>query len=136
MNTVPGRMKKQQPAQAPLQELSQNFGNVVHDPTRPAIIKIPCGPMPENSLQTFHPVSVADVAKRWTQPKQLAAIQSPRLSCRTVLAFLPRHCRKSSMPLCPVVFCRSASNTPMLVLSTNPEILHQQAITAPFLFCP
>jgi len=63
MNTVTGRRKEHRIPEAPLDELSQVFGSVVHDPTRPPILDPPMGPMPAVCLDVFEPVTASDIAQ-------------------------------------------------------------------------
>lgn len=63
MNTVTGRKRVHQAPQAPLNDLSMAFGNVVTDNARPAQLAAPGGPVPENNFSAFQPVMVQEVEK-------------------------------------------------------------------------
>lgn len=63
LNTVTGRKKQSQAPQTSLVDLSRTFGDVVHDPLRPANLQIPQGPPPHEPFSEFDPVAVDDVAR-------------------------------------------------------------------------
>jgi len=63
MNELTGRKKRSQDPQIPPQDLSASFGEIVHDPMRPATLSVPTGPSNKNGFTSFVPVSQSDVEK-------------------------------------------------------------------------
>ena len=61
MNNVTGRKTQRQTPEAPIETLSAFFGEIVHDPARPAALQAPHGPLQQTALTSFQPVSVQDV---------------------------------------------------------------------------
>jgi len=92
MNDVTGRKATRHDPQASMGDLSKQFSDVVTDKNRPSILDTPAGPVPEESLTNFQPVSTDDVCKCLQAVNPHKAVGSDHVpgvvlkSCARVLA--------------------------------------------------
>jgi len=96
INTVAGRGKSSRDPQASVGDLSNTFGQVVHDGNRPHTLPTPFGPHISNSFGAFQPVTVEEVRKLLRKVKPNKATGSdniPGLVLReTATALAPSLC--------------------------------------------
>ena len=126
LNSVTGRCRVTKSPQVPLQQLNNQFSQVVTDPTRPAILVPPSGPASEHSISSLSPVTLTQVCK---------ALKSVDVSKATGHDQLPavvlRLCADNLAPSITTIFNASLSlgKVPRLFKVANVTPLHKGGST-------
>jgi len=63
MNQLSGRTRPSPPPAVSISELSDQFANVVSDPSRPACLDIPSGPVTSTGMRSFKPAYPSEVRR-------------------------------------------------------------------------
>ena len=102
MNTITGRRAPRQQPKVSVEEVSEFFGDIVHDVSRPSQLMVPEGPHTPDAFMCFQPGTIRDVCKLLESVKPHKATDSDAIP-----GILLRDCAHELAPTLTLIFNRS-----------------------------